>query len=222
MTNARRRVIAIDGPAGAGKSTIARAVARSLGIQYLDTGAMYRAVTVEAARLGLPLADDGAMSAFVESAVIEVGLDTVTINGHDVTTDIRTGETSKLVSIVATLSGVRSQLRQRQQSWVDERGGGVVEGRDIATVVFPEALLKVYLTASPLVRAQRRVTQFGGDVEVIAREIAARDQVDSTRADSPLSAASDSVVVDTSDRTIYDVVSEIVRLFESRLATWQG
>lgn len=222
MTNARRRVIAIDGPAGAGKSTIARAVARSLGIQYLDTGAMYRAVTVEAARLGLPLADDGAMSAFVESAVIEVGLDTVTINGHDVTTAIRTGETSKLVSIVATLSGVRSQLRQRQQSWVDERGGGVVEGRDIATVVFPEALLKVYLTASPLVRAQRRVAQFGGDVEVIAKEIAARDQVDSTRADSPLSAASDSVVVDTSDRTIDDVVSEIVRLFESRLATWQG
>jgi cytidylate kinase len=222
VTNARRRVIAIDGPAGAGKSTIARAVARSLGIQYLDTGAMYRAVTVEAARLGLPLADDGAMSAFVESAVIEVGLDTVTINGHDVTTDIRSGETSKLVSIVATLSGVRSQLRQRQQSWVDERGGGVVEGRDIATVVFPEALLKVYLTASPLVRAQRRVTQFGGDVEVIAKEIAARDQVDSTRADSPLSAASDSVVVDTSDRTIDDVVSEIVRLFESRLATWQG
>jgi len=222
VTNARRRVIAIDGPAGAGKSTIARAVARSLGIQYLDTGAMYRAVTVEAARLGLPLADDGAVSAFVESAVIEVGLDTVTINGHDVTTDIRTGETSKLVSIVATLSGVRSQLRQRQQSWVDERGGGVVEGRDIATVVFPEALLKVYLTASPLVRAQRRVTQFGGEVEVIAKEIAARDQVDSTRADSPLSAASDSVVVDTSDRTIDDVVSEIVRLFESRLATWQG
>lgn len=222
MTNARRRVIAIDGPAGAGKSTIARAVARSLGIQYLDTGAMYRAVTVEAARLGLPLADDGAISAFVESAVIEVGLDTVTINGHDVTTAIRTGETSKLVSIVATLSGVRSQLRQRQQSWVDERGGGVVEGRDIATVVFPDALLKVYLTASPLVRAQRRVTQFGGDVEVIAKEIAARDQVDSTRADSPLSAASDSVVVDTSDRTIDDVVSEIVRLFESRLATWQG
>ena len=97
-----------------------------------------------------------------------------------------------------------------------------MEGRDIATVVFPEALLKVYLTASPLVRAQRRVTQFGGDVEVIAKEIAARDQVDSTRADSPLSAASDSVVVDTSDRTIDDVVSEIVRLFESRLATWQG
>jgi cytidylate kinase len=182
---------------------------------------MYRAVTVEAARRGLPLADDQAMSAFVESAVIDVGLDTVTINGHDVTAEIRTGEASKLVSIVATLSGVRAQLRLRQQSWVDERGGGVVEGRDIATVVFPEAVLKVYLTASPVVRAQRRVAQSGGDVEVIAKEIAARDQVDSTRADSPLSTASDSVVVDTSDRTIDDVVAEIVRLFESRLATWQ-
>jgi len=138
-----------------------------------------------------------------------------------VTQEIRTVETSKLVSIVATLSGVRAQLRRRQQAWVDQRGGGVVEGRDIATVVFPEALLKVYLTASPRVRAERRVAQIGGDVEVIARELAARDEVDSTRADSPLSAASDSVVVDTSDRTIEDVVAEIVGLFEARLASWQ-
>ncbi|NBS27909.1 MAG: hypothetical protein EBS70_03360 [Actinobacteria bacterium] len=148
-------------------------------------------------------------------------LEVVSINGRDVTQEIRTVETSKLVSIVATLSGVRAQLRRRQQAWVDQRGGGVVEGRDIATVVFPEALLKVYLTASPRVRAERRVAQIGGDVEVIARELAARDEVDSTRADSPLSAASDSVVVDTSDRTIEDVVAEIVGLFEARLASWQ-
>ncbi|NBT25345.1 MAG: (d)CMP kinase [Actinobacteria bacterium] len=221
MTSPRQRVIAIDGPAGAGKSTIARAVAKALGIQYLDTGAMYRAVTVEAAQRGLPLADDSVVSAFVEDAVIDVGLEVVTINGRDVTQEIRTVETSKLVSIVATLSGVRAQLRRRQQAWVDQRGGGVVEGRDIATVVFPEALLKVYLTASPRVRAERRVAQIGGDVEVIARELAARDEVDSTRADSPLSAASDSVVVDTSDRTIEDVVAEIVGLFEARLASWQ-
>ena len=221
MTSPRQRVIAIDGPAGAGKSTIARAVAKALGIQYLDTGAMYRAVTVEAAQRGLPLADDSVVSAFVEDAVIDVGLEVVTINGRDVTQEIRTVETSKLVSIVATLSGVRAQLRRRQQAWVDQRGGGVVEGRDIATVVFPEALLKVYLTASPRVRAERRVAQIGGDVEVIARELAARDEVDSTRADRPLSAASDSVVVDTSDRTIEDVVAEIVGLFEARLASWQ-
>jgi CMP/dCMP kinase len=221
VTSPRQRVIAIDGPAGAGKSTIARAVAKALGIQYLDTGAMYRAVTVEAAQRGLPLADDSVVSAFVEDAVIDVGLEVVSINGRDVTQEIRTVETSKLVSIVATLSGVRAQLRRRQQAWVDQRGGGVVEGRDIATVVFPEALLKVYLTASPRVRAERRVAQIGGDVEVIARELAARDEVDSTRADSPLSAASDSVVVDTSDRTIEDVVAEIVGLFEARLASWQ-
>ena len=222
MTTARQRVIAIDGPAGAGKSTIARAVAKRLGVQYLDTGAMYRAVTVEGARLGLPLADDAAMSAFVDEARIDVGLDAVTINDRDVTTEIRTAETSKLVSIVATLSGVRSHLRRRQQSWVDERNGGVVEGRDIATVVFPEALLKVYLTASPMVRAQRRVAQIGGDVDKIAQEIALRDEVDSTRADSPLHAASDSVVVDTSDRTIDQVVDEIVSLYNERLASWHA
>lgn len=222
MTTARQRVIAIDGPAGAGKSTIARAVAKRLGVQYLDTGAMYRAVTVEGARLGLPLADDVAMSSFVYTARIDVGLDTVTINDRDVTTEIRTAETSKLVSIVATLSGVRSHLRRRQQLWVDERNGGVVEGRDIATVVFPEAVLKVYLTASPMVRAQRRVAQIGGDVDKIAQEIALRDEVDSTRADSPLHAASDSVVVDTSDRTIDQVVDEIVSLYNERLASWHA
>lgn len=220
MTSARQRVIAIDGPAGAGKSTIARAVAKRLGVQYLDTGAMYRAVTVEGVRLGLPLADDVAMSSFVDAARIDVGLDTVTINDRDVTTEIRTTETSKLVSIVATLSGVRSQLRRRQQAWVDERDGGVVEGRDIATVVFPEALLKVYLTATAMVRAQRRVAQIGGDVNKIAQEIALRDEVDSTRADSPLHAASDSVVVDTSDRTIDQVVDEIVNLYNERISSW--
>ncbi|MFZ9984776.1 MAG: (d)CMP kinase [Ilumatobacteraceae bacterium] len=220
MTSARQRVIAIDGPAGAGKSTIARAVAKRLGVQYLDTGAMYRAVTVEGVRLGLPLADDVAMSSFVDAARIDVGLDTVTINDRDVTTEIRTTETSKLVSIVATLSGVRSQLRRRQQAWVDERNGGVVEGRDIATVVFPEALLKVYLTATAMVRAQRRVAQVGGDVNKIAQEIALRDEVDSTRADSPLHAASDSVVVDTSDRTIDQVVDEIVNLYNEKISSW--
>ena len=222
MSDARRRVIAIDGPAGAGKSTIARAVAHALGMQYLDTGAMYRAITVLAQSRGLPLADNDAITKVATDAVLVVGLDSVTIDGLDVTEAIRAPETSKLVSIVATLSGVRTELRRRQQSWVDERGSGVVEGRDIATVVFPEALLKVYLTASPRIRAQRRVAQIGGDVEAIEREIAQRDAVDSTRADSPLSKASDSVVVDTSDRGIDDVTAEVVGLYQERLRAWRG
>lgn len=222
MSDARRRVIAIDGPAGAGKSTIARAVARALGMQYLDTGAMYRAITVLANSRGLPLADNEVLTKVATEAELIVGLESVSIDGLDVTEEIRTPETSKLVSIVATLSGVRSELRRRQQAWVDERGAGVVEGRDIATVVFPEALLKVYLTASPRIRAERRVAQIGGDVEAIEREISQRDAVDSTRADSPLSKASDSVVVDTSNRTIDEVTAEVVRLYEDRLGTWRG
>ena len=222
MSDARRRVIAIDGPAGAGKSTIARAVARALGMQYLDTGAMYRAITVLAKSRGLPLADNEVLTKVATEAELIVGLDSVSIDGLDVTEEIRTPETSKLVSIVATLSGVRSELRRRQQDWVDERGAGVVEGRDIATVVFPEALLKVYLTASPRIRAERRVAQIGGDVEAIEREIAQRDAVDSTRADSPLSKASDSVVVDTSNKGIDEVTAEVVRLYEDRLRSWRG
>jgi len=222
VNDARRRVIAIDGPAGAGKSTIARAVARALGMQYLDTGAMYRAITVLANSRGLPLADNEVLTKVATEAELIVGLDSVSIDGLDVTKEIRTPETSKLVSIVATLSGVRSELRRRQQAWVDERGAGVVEGRDIATVVFPEALLKVYLTASPRIRAERRVAQIGGDVEAIEREIAQRDAVDSTRADSPLSKASDSVVVDTSNKDIDEVTAEVVRLYEDRLRSWRG
>ena len=222
MNEARHKVIAIDGPAGAGKSTIARAVAKSLGLHYLDTGAMYRAVTVLAQSSGLPLTDNEAMTKLASEADLIVGLDTVKIDGRDVTTEIRTAETSKLVSIVATLSGVRSELRRRQQVWVDERGAGVVEGRDIATVVFPEAILKVYLTASPRIRAERRVAQIGGDVDAIEREIAQRDQMDSTRADSPLSTASDSVVVDTSNRSIDEVTTEVVGLYQERLRAWHG
>jgi cytidylate kinase len=117
------------------------------------------------------------------------------------------------VSAVAANSAVRSELRERQRNWVAARGGGVVEGRDIATVVFPDARLKVFLTASPLVRAQRRVAQIGGDVEQIARDIAERDHKDSTRVDSPLRESENAIVVDTSDRTIGDVVNQIVGIF---------
>ena len=205
-----KAIVAIDGPAGAGKSTIARALAVRLGVPYLDTGAMYRAVTCAALRHNIDPADEAAIVALCSRIVIEVARDAVTVDGRDVTAEIRSTEVNAAVSIVAALSGVRSLLREQQRAWVAAKGGAVVEGRDIGTVVFPDATLKVFLTASPLVRAQRRVAQSGGDVEEIARSIAQRDHLDSTRDDSPLRATGEYLVLDTSDLTIDDVVNRLV------------
>ena len=216
VVDARRRVIAIDGPAGAGKSTIAKALSSRLNMKYLDTGAMYRAVTFEAMLRELDLDDQGAITLMAQECDLHVGLDRVIINGHDATLAIRGPEVTGKVSKVAANSGVRTEMRIRQQEWATSHGGGVIEGRDIATVVFPDAVLKVFLTASPEVRAQRRVDQSGGNVLEIAAAIAERDLLDSTRADSPLASSSDSVVVDTSDRAIDDVVDEIEKLFIER------
>ena len=216
VVDAHRRVIAIDGPAGAGKSTIAKALASRLNMKYLDTGAMYRAVTFEAMLRELDLDDQGAITLMAQECDLHVGLDRVIINGHDATSAIRGPEVTGNVSKVAANSGVRTEMRIRQQEWATAHGGGVIEGRDIATVVFPDAVLKVFLTASPEVRAQRRVDQSGGNVAEIAAAIAERDLLDSTRADSPLASSSDSVVVDTSDRAIDDVVDEIEKLFIER------
>jgi cytidylate kinase len=145
--------------------------------------------------------------------VLDISDDRLLVDGIDATADIRGEAVTRAVSAVAANSDVRRELRERQRTWVAERGGGVVEGRDIATVVFPDAKLKVFLTASPLVRAQRRVAQIGGDVEQIARDIAERDHKDSTRVDSPLRESENSIVVDTSNRTIGDVVDQIVGIF---------
>jgi cytidylate kinase len=216
VVGAHRRVIAIDGPAGAGKSTIAKALSARLAMKYLDTGAMYRAITFEAMLRDLDLQDQALITNLAQECDLHVGLDRVIINGHDATTAIRGPEVTGNVSKVAANSGVRTEMRIRQQEWASTYGGGVIEGRDIATVVFPDAVLKVFLTASPEVRAQRRVAQDGGDVAQIAAAIAERDMLDSTRADSPLASSSDSVVVDTSDRAIDDVVDEIERLFLER------
>ncbi len=216
VVGAHRRVIAIDGPAGAGKSTIAKALSARLQMKYLDTGAMYRAITFEAMLRDLDLNDQALITNLAQECDLHVGLDRVIINGHDATTAIRGPEVTGNVSKVAANSGVRTEMRIRQQEWASTYGGGVIEGRDIATVVFPDAVLKVFLTASPEVRAQRRVAQDGGDVAQIAAAIAERDMLDSTRADSPLASSSDSVVVDTSDRAIDDVVDEIERLFLER------
>ena len=206
-------VVAIDGPAGAGKSTIARELARKLNLPYLDTGAMYRGITCAALRKGVDVHDVDAVAQLALSTVFDISDDAIKVDGVDATQDIRGDAVTRAVSAVAANSGVRSELRERQRQWVAERGGGVVEGRDIATVVFPDARLKVFLTASPLVRAQRRVAQIGGDVEQIARDIAERDHNDSTRSDSPLRESENALFVDTSDRSISDVVNEIVGVF---------
>lgn len=211
-------IVAIDGPAGAGKSTIGRALANSLGWDYLDTGAMYRAVTSVALRRGIDPSDAESLGALSRSMTLVMDGVSVTAEGIDVTADIRGEAVTAAVSAVASVSAVRAEMRRRQRTWGEERPGGVVEGRDIGTVVFPEAVAKIYLTASPRVRAQRRVRESGGDVDTIAAAIAARDLQDSTRADSPLAESSDAVVVDTSDRTVDEVVAELLALVRERLS----
>ena len=178
-------VVAIDGPAGAGKSTIALELARVLNLPYLDTGAMYRGITCAVLRKGIDPSDESSVAQLALSTVLDISDNGLFVDGLDATLDIRGESVTRAVSSVAANSEVRSQLRELQRKWVTERGGGVVEGRDIATVVFPDARLKIYLTASPLVRAQRRVAQIGGDVEQIAQDIAERDHRDSTRIVAP-------------------------------------
>jgi len=211
----RLRIVAIDGPAGAGKSTVARALANMLNVPYLDTGAMYRGVAYAALQQSIDTNDAPAIGDLSRRVVFEITETTLHVNGVDATAAIRGDEVTAAVSAVAANPIVREDLRTRQRQWVNERGGGVVEGRDIGTVVFPDATLKVYLTASPRIRAERRVAQSGGgDVNAIAAAIAERDYQDSTRADSPLREASDSVTVDTSDRGIDDVVQQLLALVD--------
>jgi len=210
------KIVAIDGPAGAGKSTVARALAHRMGVQYLDTGAMYRAVTWLALRSGCDLSDDQAVGEVAERCVLHVGLDDVVVDGHDVTQEIRQSEVTKAVSIVAANPRVRTEMRRRQRQWGEARGGGVIEGRDIGTVVFPDAIAKLFLTANPRVRAERRVAEVGGVVDEIEAQIVERDRLDSTRSDSPLAESSDAIVIDTSDKSVGEVVDELVRLVEER------
>ena len=202
MTTATVRVIAIDGPAGAGKSTVSRRLAEALGLERLDTGAMYRAVAWSALDQGVDPADAEAVTGIARSARIEVG-ERVTAGGVDVTEAIRSPEVNRAVSAVAANPDVRRLLVERQRRWVVEHGGGVVEGRDIGSVVFPDASLKIYLTASPEERARRR-SEEGSD------GVARRDRLDSTRAASPLEVADGARIVDTTERSVDAVVEEVL------------
>ena len=202
MTTTTVRVIAIDGPAGAGKSTVSRRLAEALGLERLDTGAMYRAVAWAALHQGIDPADAEAVTGVARSARIEVG-ERVTAGGVDVTEAIRSPEVNRAVSAVAANPDVRRLLVERQRRWVVEHGGGVVEGRDIGSVVFPDASLKIYLTASPEERARRR-SEEGSD------GVARRDRLDSTRAASPLEVADGARIVDTTERSVDAVVEEVL------------
>ena len=204
-------VVALDGPAGSGKSTVAKALARRLNIPYLDTGAMYRAVTYAALSRGVPLDDADAVAEVARLAEIEIG-PPVMVDGHDASAAIRGPAVTAAVSGVAANSGVRTVLRERQRQWARALGGGVMEGRDIGTVVFPDAKLKVFLTASPEERARRRAAETGEDVEAVLEDIKRRDGVDSTRDDSPLAEAVDAVLVDTTGYSVDEVVERIASM----------
>jgi cytidylate kinase len=203
-------VIAIDGPAGSGKSTVGRAIADRLGLEYLDTGAMYRAATFAVLRRGLDPHDDEPVGQVVEAIDLEVDDDGVTVDGVDATVEIRGREVTAAVSAVAANSRVRSELVRRQRDWIADHHGGVVEGRDIASVVYPHATLKVFVTASPRVRAERRVADIGGSVDEVEASIIERDRKDSGRTDSPLRRANGAIVVDTSEMPVDAVVDHII------------
>jgi cytidylate kinase len=200
-------VVAIDGPAGAGKSTVARALARALGFTYLDSGAMYRAVGLMTLRQG------GAASERAKELELELG-ERVVANGEDVTEAIRAPEVSEAASKVATNQGVRAALVEKQRELLAD-GDWVVEGRDIGTVVAPDAEVKVFLTASPNERARRRAEELGTDVDTVLREQALRDAQDSTREHSPLAVAPGAVELDTDGLSVDQVVEQIERLVDA-------
>ncbi len=204
-------VVAIDGPAGAGKSSVARAVAKKLGFTYLDSGSMYRAVALAALRAG-------AEPAVVAPRVtIEVG-EQVRLDGEDVTAEIRTPEVSEAASKAASQPEVRAAMVAQQRRLMSA-GDWVAEGRDIGTVVVPHAALKVFLTASPEARAARRAAELGGDAATVLAEQAIRDQRDSEREHSPLRLAGDAVTLDTTDLSFDEAVDRVVSLVEAARST---
>jgi len=208
-------VVAIDGPSGSGKSTIARGIASALGLQVLDTGAMYRAIALAALESETALDDGDACAAIAREHTITLDKGVTSIDGRDVSAEIRGPEVTAAVSTVAAQPAVREVLVAHQRAWVTEHGGGVVEGRDIGTVVFPAALLKVYLTASDDERARRRQLDEAASARNVAVDdvrsaLVRRDAIDSGRVVSPLRSAEDAIVVDTTTRDVDDLVAELV------------
>ncbi|WP_349268676.1 cytidylate kinase [Mycolicibacterium parafortuitum] len=218
-------VIAIDGPAGTGKSSVARGLARALNARYLDTGAMYRIVTLGVLRAGIDLADAAAIADVAQRVDLAVGFDPDEdrsyLAGEDVSAEIRGDAVTKAVSAVSAVPQVRARLVQLQRELASAPGSVVVEGRDIGTVVLPDADVKIFLTASAEVRARRRTDQNiangrPADYDAVLADVKRRDHLDSTRAVSPLRAADDAIVVDTSEMNQDEVVTHLTELVAQR------
>ncbi|HEX4654216.1 MAG TPA: (d)CMP kinase [Mycobacteriales bacterium] len=220
-----RIVIAVDGPSGSGKSTVARGVARALGVRYLDTGAMYRAVTWATLQRGLAPTDATAVGDLAATALLEMGTDpsapTVAIDGADATEAVRSAPVTAAVSTVSAVPAVRAAMVRRQRELIGD-GGIVVEGRDIGTTVAPDATLKVYLTADPAARARRRGLELAGNeldaatLHQTQADLLRRDAADSGRTSSPLAQAADAVVVDSTDLGPDDVIARVLDLLAGR------
>jgi CMP/dCMP kinase len=218
-------VVAVDGPAGTGKSSVSRGLARELRARYLDTGAMYRIVTLAALRAGIDLTDQADVGAVASDAKLSVGFDPDEdrsyLDGEDVSSEIRGDAVTRSVSAVSSVPAVRTRLVDLQRTLAEGPGGVVVEGRDIGTVVLPDADVKIFLTASAETRARRRNDQnvaagFIDDYDAVLADVRRRDHLDSTRAVSPLRAASDAVVVDTSEMTESEVIAHLLQLVKQR------
>jgi cytidylate kinase len=198
---------------------VARALASRLGLEYLDTGAMYRSVAFAALRAGIDPMDVEPVADLARDISIKVA-DTVEVNGVDATIEIRGPEVTRAVSAVAANPGVRTEMRRQQREWAEKRGGGVIEGRDIGTVVFPDAIAKVYLTADDEERARRRSKEvLDLDYDTVAADIARRDHVDATRSDSPMAVPEDATLIDTSGLSVDQVVDAVLAKVNEAEAT---